>query len=67
MKLLDTKAIADMLGLTRGHVTGRLTKMPGFPPPVVNSSQKMRKWDAEEVMRFLRQPRRAAISSSVVR
>jgi excisionase family DNA binding protein len=51
--LLDTGGIADMLGLTREHVTDRLTKQPGFPAPVANLSQKTRRWSEVEVRDYM--------------
>lgn len=60
--LIDTGGIAALLGCSRGHVTDRLTKKPGFPKPSVNFNQKLRRWDIDEVMSFLktkeRRPRR---------
>jgi predicted DNA-binding transcriptional regulator AlpA len=50
---LDTAQIAELVGCTRAHVTARLTKQPRFPAPTVNLSQKMRRWDADEVKAYL--------------
>ena len=50
--LLDTEGIASLLGCTREHVTDRLSKKPGFPKPKINLSQKLRRWDKDEVMAF---------------
>jgi predicted DNA-binding transcriptional regulator AlpA len=33
---LDTQGIANYLGLSREHVTARLTKRPDFPKPFIN-------------------------------
>ena len=52
--LIDTAEIARMLGVSRGHATGRLTKRPDFPKPRVNISQKLRRWSREDVLKFLR-------------
>jgi predicted DNA-binding transcriptional regulator AlpA len=68
MTTISTENIAQMLGVTRKHVTNRLTKHPGFPAPVINVSQKVRRWDEEEVRRWVAgQSRRAAMSSDATR
>lgn len=54
MVLLDTQGIAELLGLSRGHVTNRLTKRPGFPRPVVNISARTRRWSLNDVQKWLR-------------
>lgn len=53
IELIDTKDISRLLGVTRAHVTNRLTKRPDFPQPTLNLSQKLRKWRKDEVLRFL--------------
>jgi predicted DNA-binding transcriptional regulator AlpA len=62
--MIDTARIAEMLGITRAHATDKLTKRPGFPKPVVNLSQKLRRWDEAEVRRWVAvQSKREAMSS----
>ena len=51
--LLDTGQIAAMLGVTRAHVTDNLTKRPDFPAPVVNVSQKLRRWKESDIRQWL--------------
>jgi predicted DNA-binding transcriptional regulator AlpA len=51
--LIDTSGIASLLGCTREHATDRIIKKPGFPKPRIELSQKMRRWDKDEVMAFL--------------
>lgn len=51
--LLDTGDIARILSLTREYVTDRLTKKTGFPKPVINASQKLRRWREADVMAYL--------------
>lgn len=53
MKLIDSTAIAAMLGVTRAHAVARITKRPDFPAPAVNVSQKMRRWNLEDVQRWM--------------
>lgn len=48
--LLDTGDLAALLGVTRAHITGRLTKRPDFPRPAIDLSQKMRRWRLQDVM-----------------
>lgn len=47
--LLDTGDLATLLGVTRAHITGRLTKRPDFPRPAIDLSQKMRRWRLQDV------------------
>ena len=47
--LLDAADIAARYGLTRDYVTDKLTKMPHFPRPWLNVSQKTRKWAVAEI------------------
>ena len=60
MTMIDTAEIAAMLGVTRQHVTDRLTKQPTFPQPVVDLSQRMRRWDRAAVMAWLTQQQKKA-------
>ena len=54
MVLLDTKGIAELIGMSRGHVTNRLTKRPDFPAPVVNISQRTRRWRLKDVQSWVK-------------
>lgn len=40
----DTQQIAAHLGVGRRYVTEELTKKPDFPKPVINRSQRIRRW-----------------------
>lgn len=51
--LIDTGGIAKLLGVSRAHVTDRLTKAPTFPAPVIDLSQRMRRWDRAQVLAWL--------------
>jgi predicted DNA-binding transcriptional regulator AlpA len=53
LDLIDTKEIARLLGVTRAHVTNRLTKRPDFPAPAVNMSQRLRKWRRDDVLKMI--------------
>jgi predicted DNA-binding transcriptional regulator AlpA len=46
---MDTQGIADYLGLSREHVTARLTKRPDFPKPFINASRRIRYWRVSDV------------------
>lgn len=48
-ELMDTGDIAKLLGLSREHVTDRLTKRHDFPAPVMDVSQRLRRWAAADV------------------
>lgn len=50
---LDTAAIAAMLGVTREHVTDRITKRPDFPKPFINVSRRLRYWRQSEVQAWM--------------
>ena len=64
---IDTKAIADILHVSRPHVTDKLTKKPDFPAPVVNRSRKMRLWLRSEIEAWARGHSRPAMSSDDIR
>ncbi|MDH0777158.1 helix-turn-helix domain-containing protein [Delftia tsuruhatensis] len=46
---MDTQGIAEYLGLSREHVTARLTKRPDFPKPFINASRRIRYWRVADV------------------
>jgi predicted DNA-binding transcriptional regulator AlpA len=50
--LIDTKQIAQLLGVTRAHCVGRIIKRPDFPAPAINVSQRLRKWKRTDVLRW---------------
>jgi predicted DNA-binding transcriptional regulator AlpA len=51
-ELVDTKAIAQLLNVSRAHCVGRIIKRPDFPPPVLNVSQRIRRWRRVDVLRW---------------
>jgi predicted DNA-binding transcriptional regulator AlpA len=61
-ELLSTKGIADLLELNRAYVTDNIVKRPDFPKPVIDFSQKTRRWRKADVMNY--RPKRAAMSSA---
>jgi predicted DNA-binding transcriptional regulator AlpA len=63
--LIDTGDIAALLGVTRAHVTDRLSKREDFPRPVVNISRKLRRWNEYAVRAWASgQRNRAAMSAA---
>lgn len=50
---LDTAGIAAMLGVTRVHVTDRITKRPDFPKPFINVSRRLRYWRTSDVKAWM--------------
>jgi predicted DNA-binding transcriptional regulator AlpA len=48
-ELIGVNEIALMLGLSRVHVVGRITKRPDFPKPTLNLSQRIRRWKKSDV------------------
>ena len=51
--LIDTKDIAQMLGVTRAHCVGRIVKRPDFPKPALAVSQRLKRWRKAEVMKWM--------------
>lgn len=51
--LIDTKDIAQMLGVSRAHCVGRIVKRPDFPKPAVSLSQRLKRWRKVEVMKWM--------------
>jgi predicted DNA-binding transcriptional regulator AlpA len=60
MEMIDTEGIARIIGVSRRHVTERVTKEPTFPAPVINLSRKTRRWSREQVMAWLTAGRQSA-------
>lgn len=50
---LDTAGIAALLGLSRVHVTDRLTKRVDFPKPYINVSRRTRYWRTSDVLKWM--------------
>jgi predicted DNA-binding transcriptional regulator AlpA len=65
--LITTAQIAELLSVSREHVTDRLVKRPDFPKPRQNASRRMRKWAEAEVIAWAskRHTSLPAISSAV--
>lgn len=51
---MSTADIAALLGLSREHVTDRITKRLDFPKPFINVSRRTRYWRTVDVMAWLR-------------
>ncbi|MEN9885783.1 MAG: hypothetical protein RL758_361, partial [Pseudomonadota bacterium] len=51
--LVDTKQIAQLLGITRAHCVGRIIKRPDFPKPAINLSQRLRKWKRQDILKWV--------------
>jgi len=47
---LDTAGIAELLGLSRVHVTDRIIKRVDFPKPFINVSSRTRYWRTSDVL-----------------
>ena len=50
---LDTAGIAALLGLSREHVTDRITKRVDFPKPYINVSRRTRYWRTTDVLKWM--------------
>lgn len=50
---MDTADIAALLGVTREHVTDRLTKRVDFPKPYINVSRRLRYWRTSDVQAWM--------------
>ena len=46
---INTAEIAELLHVTREYVTDKLSKRPDFPRPVVNFSQRSRRWNRDQI------------------
>lgn len=53
IELMDTKEIVRLLGVSQVHCVGRIIKRPDFPKPVINLSQRLRKWRKDEVYAYV--------------
>jgi predicted DNA-binding transcriptional regulator AlpA len=59
-RYVDTADIAEDLELGRKYVTDRVVKRADFPKPVINLTQKTRKWARAEFNRWKSSHWRAA-------
>lgn len=48
---IDSREVADMLGLSRRYTVNQIIKRPDFPAPFINVSQRVRYWDRGQVLR----------------
>lgn len=64
--LIDTARIAEILGMSREHVTDRVTKRPDFPKPALNLNQRSRRWREADILVWagVIQPSREAMSDA---
>lgn len=60
LDMIDSKAIADMIGVSRRQVVDRISKDPTFPPPAIELSPKTRRWSRAAVVAWLTAGRRSA-------
>lgn len=51
---ISTADIAAILNCSAKHVRERVVTRVGFPPPSVNLSPKMRRWDEPDVLRYFK-------------
>lgn len=51
---MSTADIAALLGLSREHVTDRITKRPDFPKPFIKVSQRTRYWRTSDILEWIR-------------
>lgn len=56
--LIDTKAIAALLGISTKHVRERLVHQADFPRPALQLSIKMRRWATDDIEAWLEKQRR---------
>lgn len=59
-QIINTAQIAVLLGVSRAHVTDRITKRADFPKPVLNLSRRVRGWSREAVAEWVRRETRKA-------
>ena len=53
MNLIDLTEIATMTHLPRRYVRDRLVKSGGFPAPALSLSQRIRRWDRQDVAEWI--------------
>lgn len=53
IRTIDVLGVANMLGVTRRYATDVITKEPDFPQPVIDLSQRIRRWNEEDVVRWI--------------
>jgi predicted DNA-binding transcriptional regulator AlpA len=51
--LVGTAEIAALAGCCRAHATNTVVKRLGFPRPVIDLSQKTRRWLKSDVLKYL--------------
>lgn len=56
-ELIDITELAQALKLPRNYVRDSLVKKPDFPRPALNLSQRVRKWDAQDVRQWIERHR----------
>ena len=55
--LLTVDDIATRVGESREYVRDKVVKRPDFPRPTLVLSQKVRKWNTDDIERWLRKQR----------
>ena len=50
---IDSRDVANMLGLSRRYTVNHIVKRPDFPAPFINVSQRVRYWDRAQVLRWM--------------
>lgn len=53
-ELIDTKDIAQMLGVSRAHCVNRIVKRPDFPTPAIAISRRLKRWSKADVVKWMR-------------
>ncbi len=51
-ELIDSKGIAQFLGVTQAHCVGRIVKRADFPKPAIDVSQRLRRWRRADVLKW---------------
>ena len=51
---VDTKQIADMLGLSHSYVRDRIIKSSDFPEPELALSPKTKRWNIKDVQDYIK-------------
>lgn len=55
--LIDTAGIAELLMVSRQHVTDKITKRTDFPKPAIDVSRRIRYWRIDDVRDYVRKAR----------
>ena len=54
-ELIDLHDIAAMMGITHDYLRDRIIKRKDFPKPTIRLSQKVKRWNRQDIILWLEQ------------